>query len=78
MKSISGEDIETPHGPPNLRYLTVAEGRELFDHQAKRYFGMSGEEFIQAWKAGELDEHPNQTDVEYVAMMISFVEHALA
>lgn len=73
MKSIS-EHEEAPQ-PTNLgvRYLTPEQGREILDRQARCYFGMSGEEFIRAYEAGELADHPNESDVVYVALLIPLV-----
>ena len=34
--------------------LTPAEGWKLFDATARRCAGMSGEEFVRRWDAGEL------------------------
>lgn len=42
---------------PDARELTAAEGRRLIDERARRFLGMSGEEFTRRWQAGELDEH---------------------
>jgi hypothetical protein len=38
-----------------VRELTHEEGRALFDEQARFYLGMSGDEFLRAWDAGEID-----------------------
>lgn len=37
-----------------LHELTDEEARAVLDRQARRYLGMSGEEFRQAWEAGQL------------------------
>lgn len=57
-----------------IRFLNSEQGYELLDRQARRYFGMSGREFIRAWRSGDLDEHLNQSDVTYVAMLIPFAD----
>jgi hypothetical protein len=36
-----------------IRERSFEEGRELFDRQARLRLGMSGEEFLRAWDAGE-------------------------
>jgi hypothetical protein len=41
---------------PEGRYVTPDEGRAIFDAEARRVMGMSGEEFIRRWEAGEYNE----------------------
>lgn len=70
MKSLS-EHEEVPQSTnPQVRYLTIEQGHEILDRQARRYFDMSGDEFIRAYAAGELDDHPCESDVTYVALLI--------
>ncbi|CAA9584359.1 MAG: hypothetical protein AVDCRST_MAG59-5268 [uncultured Thermomicrobiales bacterium] len=33
--------------------LSLDEGRRLFDHQSRRTLGISGDEFLRRWDAGE-------------------------
>jgi hypothetical protein len=33
--------------------LSPDDGRRLFDHQARRTLGISGDEFLRRWDAGE-------------------------
>jgi hypothetical protein len=57
---------------PPFRDLSPEESAEEFDHQARRRLGMSGEEFLRRWDAGEF---PNTEDfaVSYVASLIPLV-----
>jgi hypothetical protein len=41
---------------PEVRFVTPEEGRAIFDEEARRVMGMSGEEFIRRWQAGEYKE----------------------
>lgn len=54
--------------------VTPEEGRQLFDAEARRWLGMSGEEFLCAWDAGEID--PNDPErhsrIMHVVMLIPF------
>lgn len=54
--------------------MTREEAREFFDEQARAWLGMSGEEFMRAWDAGEFDEGegPERTDVTAVALLLGF------
>jgi len=38
-----------------LWWLTTTEARALFDRDTRRILGMSSEEFVRRWDAGELD-----------------------
>jgi hypothetical protein len=62
--------IDTSDLPP-VRHLTYEEAWEMFDGMAHRYAGMSGDEFIRAWDAGEFDDDPEP--VMIVAMMIDVI-----
>lgn len=61
-------------GEVQPQYITKAEGVTLLDRQARKYLGMSGQEFSRKYRAGELtyDDHP---DVVRVAMLIPLAEN---
>jgi len=56
-----------------IQWLTDEEARAIFDEEARRVMGMSGEEFIRRWDAGEYDaiaddgDHPH---IMHLAMLI--------
>ena len=52
-----------------VRELEAAEGAELLDRQARKYLGMSGDEFAAKWRAGELDPDADPA-VMRVAMLL--------
>lgn len=52
--------------------LTREEGMAMFDRQARERLGMSGEEFLRKWDAGEIDD-PDRNDVLMLVMMIPFI-----
>lgn len=60
----------TKHEP--IRELSADEGRALLDRAARRYLDMSGESFIRAWEAGEIDADDPRTHsaVMRVAMLV--------
>jgi hypothetical protein len=39
-----------------VQYISAAEAREIFDYQARKAMGMSGEEFLRRWDDGEFRE----------------------
>lgn len=54
--------------------VSAAEARDIFDYQARKLMGMSGEEFLRRWDEGEFRElfdkrgHENLTTL---AMMMT-------
>lgn len=57
--------------------LSREEGRDLLDRQARRYLGISGEEFIRRYDAGEYgdpdDRSKNPPAVMRLVMLLPFV-----
>ena len=49
--------------------LSQEERWEIFDRQARRYLGMSGDEFLRAWEAGALDDL-DRPEVMRVVMLL--------
>lgn len=54
--------------------LSPEEGRALFDARARQWLGISGEEFVQAWEAGEFDDDLDRPEVMQVAMLLPLVK----
>ncbi len=58
------------------RQLSHEEGRALLDRQARRYLGISGDEFVRTWDAGLYgdpdDRTKNSPGVMRVAMLLPF------
>ena len=52
-----------------VEFLTREEGWQILDEQARRSLGMSAEEFVRAWNAGEFD-NPDRPEVMHVAMLL--------
>lgn len=52
---------------------SVEEGREIFDAAAQRHLGISGDEFLRKWDAGEFADDPDRPEVIEVAMLIPLV-----
>lgn len=50
--------------------LSREEGLTLLDRQARRYLGMSGDEFVQAWRDGKFDQQSDRPEVMRVAMLL--------
>lgn len=70
--------METPtQGDEQVRVLSREEGRDLLDRQARRYLGISGEEFTSRYESGEYgdpdDRSRNDPAVMRLAMLLTFV-----
>jgi hypothetical protein len=59
-----------------VRFLDDDEAREHFDRQARRLLGISGDEFLRRYDAGEYNgplEGRMASDVMMMVMMMDFV-----
>jgi len=56
-----------------VKYVSRREGAEILDRQAKKYLGMSGDEFVRRYRAGEIED-ADRSDVIRVAMLIPLSE----
>ena len=58
---------------PGVRFVTPEEGRAILDEEARRVMGMSGEEFIRRWEAGEykdIADTSGHLHILHLAMLI--------
>jgi len=58
-----------------VRYLDDDESHALFDREARRLMGMSGEEFLRRYDAGEFDaemDGPRHDVLARMEMLIPF------
>jgi hypothetical protein len=56
-----------------VRYITRAEGKRILDRQARKQLGMSAEEFVKKYRAGELGDYDHFA-VTRVSMLIPLGE----
>ena len=56
-----------------FKHVTRRTGRKILDRQARKNLGMSGEEFIRKYRAGEIED-PDRTEVLSVAILIPMAE----
>jgi hypothetical protein len=52
--------------------LSTEEAKRLFDSEARRQLGISGEDFVQKWEAGEYEDPPD-TPEGWPAMRVAFL-----
>ena len=54
-----------------VRWLTDEEARAIFDAEARRVMGMSGEEFLRRYDAGEFDDVPDDWEhMDFTALVM--------
>lgn len=66
---------------PGVHIATEQEGQELFDYQARKTLGISGEEFLARWDAGEfrdLEDDAEGRKIDRLVMLIPFVRRVPA
>ena len=66
-------DIELPQ---TIRWLSDEEARAEFDAQSRKLLGISGEEFLRRWDAGEyrgIEDDADHPNVILMAVLIPFV-----
>ena len=60
---------------PGVHTATVEEGKRLFDYQARKELGISGDEFLRRWDAGmyeNLTDSPEDWKVRRLVMLLPF------
>jgi hypothetical protein len=63
----------TPAPIPGVRYISKEEGAERLDRAARKWLGMSGEEFVRRYRAGEIPD-PDRSEVIRVAFLMQYTE----
>ena len=60
-------------GGIEVRELDEREAKEYFDAEARALLGVTGEEFIRRWDAGEYAEDPRHSEIVQLEFMLPFV-----
>ena len=64
-----------PDHVESTRFLEEEESRAFFDAQAQRLMGISGEEFIRRYDAGEFEDAPDDAEhhgITELVMLLPF------
>ena len=64
--------------PPPVREVGPEEVLVLLDRRARRYLGISGQEFLRRWRAGDYAGDPDRPGVIDLAMLVPFVPDTAA
>lgn len=70
--STSRPSVDTENG--RVRILSKEEGRRLFDEEARRTLGISGDEFIRRYDAGEFDDPDDSPEVMNLVSLLPFAQ----
>ena len=54
---------------PSVEWLTAEEARALFDERSHEITGMSGDEFVRRWEAGEIEANDRSGLMALVLMI---------
>lgn len=60
-------------GMPPVYTVTPEQGRRLFDEAVRREMGISGEEFIRRWEAGEYWEIADEEGRRHIGYLIGMM-----
>lgn len=63
---------EAPQTNGYITDLNAEESHELFDQQARRYLGVSGDEFVRRLEAGEYGDPDDDPRVMRLVMLLPF------
>ena len=58
---------------PEVRYVSAEEGRRMFDEVARAWTGLSGEEFIRRWEAGEYADIPDDAAHRHIVELVLMI-----
>lgn len=60
-------------GDVTINYISRQEGSRLLDRQARKYLGMSGDEFKRRYQAGTIED-PERSAVLRVSLLLPLAE----
>jgi hypothetical protein len=61
---------------PGVDLVTPEEGRALFDRRARKLLGISGEEFLRRWDAGDYQPIPDTAEGRKVGELVMMMPFA--
>jgi len=67
---LGGEAVLNQEGEIAGYIVTPAEWRRMYDEAAQKYMGMSGDEFLRRWDAGEWHELYDKPGYWYVGYLV--------
>ena len=71
--AITARSTDPSADDESIETLTKEEGLRLLDRAARKFLGMSGEEFVRQYREGRLD-NPHRLEVARVAVLLPLIE----
>jgi hypothetical protein len=71
--AIAAQSTDTAPEDESIETMTREEGLLLLDRQARKFLGMSGEEFVRKYREGKI-ENPHRLEVARVAILLPLAE----
>jgi hypothetical protein len=68
------EHVDDEHADDGIRFLDDDEARAQFDRQARRLLGISGEEFLRRYDAGEYNRALDDSEIDNVRALIMLTD----
>lgn len=62
-----------PEPEARVEELTIVEARQAFDQLVRRRLGISGEEFLRRWDAGDYSDDPDRPGLMETVLALPFV-----
>lgn len=76
MAGNAPEPVHEPFFEPEVVWVCPEEGRRMFDEVAREWAGMSGDEFIRRYEAGEYADMVESEDNRYVVELVLMIPFA--
>ncbi len=76
MATTASEPSDDPFFEPEVVFVSPEDGRRMFDEVAREWAGMSGEEFIRRYEAGEYADMVESEDNRYVVDLVLLIPFA--
>lgn len=76
MATTAPEPSDDSFYVPDVVWVSPEEGRRMFDEAAREWAGMSGEEFIRRYEAGEYADMVESEDNRHIVDLVLLIPFA--
>jgi hypothetical protein len=73
MATTAPEPFDDSVYVPDIVWVSPEEGRRMFDEAAREWAGMSGEEFIRRYEAGEYADMVESEDNRHIVDLVLMI-----
>jgi hypothetical protein len=68
--------VADPDEIPGIHFTTREEALAIFDSEARKVLGISGEEFLRRWDAGEYQPVPDTREGRKIGLLVMMMPFA--